>query len=90
MEAGLFLLVAAVCVGLSFAIYAGQRRKIAREVASRGWELISVERRMFGGGPWKLVARGSTVYCVTYRTQKGELRSGWVLFSAFFYTDWRL
>jgi len=43
-----------------------------------GYEILSSERRWFGGTFWWRRSRGQEVYYVTIRTPAGQIRKGWV------------
>ena len=43
-----------------------------------GYEIVSSQRRWFGGTFWWRRSRGQEVYYVTIRTPAGQIRKGWV------------
>jgi len=81
---GMIALVAFVVVMLKF--HFSRARSILEQWAeTNGYEILSSERRWFGGTFWWRKSRNQEVYYVTIRTPEGQIRRGWVRCGGWFW-----
>ncbi|NMA82994.1 MAG: hypothetical protein GX962_03910 [Epulopiscium sp.] len=86
-----FIIIPFIILAVAIFFLQGEshERRIHTEVQSIGGEVISIERKVFGRGPFVLVGKGQVVYRIEY--QVGTTRKeGWVKFGSLFGPDWRL
>jgi hypothetical protein len=76
----IFGIVIFVAFGVAMLIFHFSRAKSILEqwAETNGFELLSSERRWFGGTFWWRKSKGQEVYYVTIRTPDGQIRKGWV------------
>jgi hypothetical protein len=79
-----FLPVLVILAVVAFAVvtlvfhFARAKSILERWAETNGYELLSSERRWFGGTFWWRKSKGQEVYYVTIRTSAGQIRKGWV------------
>ena len=73
------ILILVIFAVLMMFFYFSRARSILDHWAEEnGYEIVSSERRWFGGTFWWRKSRSQEVYYVTVRTHDGRIRRGWV------------
>lgn len=91
MEALFVIIFIGIAMAMYFVRSESHSEKINAYVESIGGRLIDYETGgMFKGGlgPFMVVGKGRTVYCVHYEVD-GEKKEGWVRFGGLGGPDWR-
>lgn len=72
------LAVVALAVAMTALHYTRAQSILEHWAEENGYEILSSERRWFGGTFWWRKSKGQEVYYVTVRSRDGRTRQGWV------------
>lgn len=73
-----FLVFVAFAVAMLIFHFSRAKSILEQWAETNGYELLSSERRWFGGIFWWRKSKSQEVYYVTIRTPDGRIRKGWV------------
>lgn len=91
MDLEIFIVIVFILIGfgIHFLRKSGHEDKINTEIRSMGGEVIAIEEKIFGMGPFWTKGKGEIVYRVEYKVGE-EYREGWVKFGSLFGPKWKL